>query len=87
MTLQRRNKSTLAGIPSSWRPLLQQNIRKTPKLFIKMDKSREADIRITGLSLRDTQVKCAITQESVKYQNKLLTEMLFSQELQKNYLL
>lgn len=25
------------------------------------------------------QVKCAITQESVKYQNKILTEMLFSQ--------
>lgn len=44
-----------------------------------MHNSKSVDIKSTDFSQQLNQVKYAITQESVKYQNKILTEMLFSQ--------
>lgn len=40
---------------------------------------QRGDIKTTDLGQRLNQVKCAITQESVKYKNKILTKEIFAQ--------
>lgn len=55
--------------------------KRMPVQSSKMHNSKRVDIKTTDLSCfnNENRVKCAITQESVKYQNKLLMEMLFTQ--------